>query len=105
MNARQMAAMAEATRLTRQGRLLEATALIQQTLARPAATRRTPDAPGPGRRLPRPLAADPDPGRRYAGRGTPCRGWPVRLASPPPRPSPAGPRRVSAARTSPRPRP
>ena len=27
MNARQMAAMAEATRLTRQGRLLEATAL------------------------------------------------------------------------------
>ena len=37
MNARQMAAMAEATRLTRQGRLLEATALIQQTLASPAA--------------------------------------------------------------------
>ena len=36
MNARQMAAMAEATRLTRQGRLLEATALIQQTLASPA---------------------------------------------------------------------
>ena len=45
MNARQMAAMAEATRLTRQGRLLEATALIQQTLASPAATRRAPDAP------------------------------------------------------------
>jgi poly(hydroxyalkanoate) depolymerase family esterase len=37
MNARQMAAMAEATRLTRQGRLLEATALIQQTLVIPAA--------------------------------------------------------------------
>ena len=37
MNARQMAAMAEATRLTRQGRLLEATALIQQILASPAA--------------------------------------------------------------------
>jgi poly(hydroxyalkanoate) depolymerase family esterase len=45
MNARQMAAMAEATRLTRQGRLLEATALIQQTLASPAAARRPPDAP------------------------------------------------------------
>ncbi len=45
MNARQMAAMAEATRLTRQGRLLEATALIQQTLASPAVTSWTPDAP------------------------------------------------------------
>ena len=45
MNARQMAAMAEATRLTRQGRLLEATALIQQTLASPAVIRRAPDAP------------------------------------------------------------
>jgi hypothetical protein len=44
MNARQMAAMAEATRLTRQGRLAEATALIQQTLAGPAVTRRAPDA-------------------------------------------------------------
>ena len=38
--------MAEATRLTRQGRLLEATALIQQTLASPVLTRRAPDAPG-----------------------------------------------------------
>jgi poly(hydroxyalkanoate) depolymerase family esterase len=45
MHARQMAAMAEATRLTRQGRLAEATALIQQTLASPAVTRRPPDAP------------------------------------------------------------
>ena len=45
MDARQMAAMAEATRLTRQGRLIEATALIQQTLASPAVTRRAPDAP------------------------------------------------------------
>ena len=45
MDARQMRAMAEATRLTRQGRLVEATALIQQTLAGPAVTRRTPDAP------------------------------------------------------------
>ncbi|HEY0998436.1 MAG TPA: PHB depolymerase family esterase [Streptosporangiaceae bacterium] len=45
MNARQMAAMAEATRLTRQGRLVEATALIQQTLAGPAVTRQAPAAP------------------------------------------------------------
>ena len=48
MDARQMAAMAEATRLTRQGRLVEATALIQQTLASPAVTRRAPDAPSAG---------------------------------------------------------
>ena len=48
MNARQMAAMAEATRLTRQGRLVEATALIQQTLASPAVTRQAPDAPPAG---------------------------------------------------------
>ena len=45
MDARQMTAMAEATRLTRQGRLAEATALIQQTLTSPAAARRAPDAP------------------------------------------------------------
>jgi poly(hydroxyalkanoate) depolymerase family esterase len=48
MDARQMTAMAEATRLTRQGRLAEATALIQQTLAGPAVIRRTPDAPSAG---------------------------------------------------------
>ena len=48
MNARQMAAMAEATRLTRQGRLVEATALIQQTLASPAVTRQAPDVPPAG---------------------------------------------------------
>jgi poly(hydroxyalkanoate) depolymerase family esterase len=48
MNARQMAAMAEATRLTRQGRLVEATALIQQTLASPAVTGRAPDAASAG---------------------------------------------------------
>ena len=45
MDARPIAAMAEATRLTRQGRLVEATALIQQTLASPAVTRQTPDPP------------------------------------------------------------
>jgi hypothetical protein len=44
MDARQMAAMAEATRLTRQGRLVEATTLIQRTLANPEVTRRAPDA-------------------------------------------------------------
>ena len=44
MDARQMAAMVEASRLTRQGRLVEATALIQQTLTTPAVTRRAPDA-------------------------------------------------------------
>ena len=48
MDARQMTAMAEATRLTRQGRLVEATALIQRTLASPAVTRRPPDTPSAG---------------------------------------------------------
>ena len=48
MHARQMAAMAEATRLTHQGRLVEATALIQQTLSSPAVTLRPPDAPSAG---------------------------------------------------------
>jgi poly(hydroxyalkanoate) depolymerase family esterase len=43
MDARHMSAMVEATRLTRQGRLIEATALIQQTLTTSAATRRAPD--------------------------------------------------------------
>ena len=71
MHARQMAAMAEATRLTRQGRLIEATALIQQTLASPAVTRRPPDAPSAGQetggtpgRYPAPPPA------LQAGRGT-----------------------------------
>jgi poly(hydroxyalkanoate) depolymerase family esterase len=74
MDARQMAAMAEATRLTRQGRLVEATALIQQTLAGPAATRQAPEAPSageetsdtPGRHLAPPLAL-------RAGQGTQLR--------------------------------
>jgi poly(hydroxyalkanoate) depolymerase family esterase len=48
MDARQLTAMAEATRLTRQGRLVEATALIEQTLASPAVTPRAPDAPSVG---------------------------------------------------------
>src|SRR6478735_4039540 len=79
MNARQMAAMAEATRLTRQGRLVEATALIQQTLASPAVTRRAPDAPSvgeetggtPGHHTAPPLAPHADqetqPGRVHPG--------------------------------------
>jgi poly(hydroxyalkanoate) depolymerase family esterase len=48
MDARQMSAMVEATRLTRQGRLVEATALIQQTLTSLPAPRRAPDRQGPG---------------------------------------------------------
>jgi poly(hydroxyalkanoate) depolymerase family esterase len=70
MNARQMAAMAEATRLTRQGRLLEATALIQQTLAGPA-TRRPPEPPGAGDEAAGTPGRDPDarPAPR-AGAGT-----------------------------------
>ena len=63
MDARPMAAMAEATRLTRQGRLVEATALIQQTLASPAVTRQTPD----------PLSAEEETG-----------GTPGRYPDPPP---------------------
>jgi poly(hydroxyalkanoate) depolymerase family esterase len=45
MDARQMSAMVEATRLTRAGRLAEATALIQRTLTTSDATCQAPDAP------------------------------------------------------------
>ena len=87
MNARQLAAMAEATRLTRQGRLVEATALIQQTLASPAVTRQAPDAPSAGEET------SGTPGRRpapppvlRAGQGTQPRqvhpGWITRRAAP-----------------------
>jgi poly(hydroxyalkanoate) depolymerase family esterase len=48
MDARRMSAMVEATRLTRQGRLVEATALIQRTLASSPAPRRAPDGQGRG---------------------------------------------------------
>ena len=90
MNPRQMAAMAEATRLTRQGRLAEATALIQQTLASPAVARQAPDAPSageetsgtPGRHLAPPLAL-------RAGQGTQLRwvhpGWITRRRNVPSR--------------------
>jgi poly(hydroxyalkanoate) depolymerase family esterase len=71
MNAGQMAAMAEATRLTRQGRLAEATALIQQTLAGPAATRRPPDALGAGEETTGTPGRDSDPRPTLrAGAGT-----------------------------------
>jgi poly(hydroxyalkanoate) depolymerase family esterase len=80
MDTRQMAAMAEATRLTRQGRLIEATALIQQTLAGPAAARRAPDAPCAGEQTGG--AADrysePTPALR-AREGTPMRWLPSGL--------------------------
>ena len=84
MNARQMAAMAEATRLTRQGRLLEATALIQQTLASPAVTggRRMRHVTGrrPVARLAAtPISRPPARPRRDTTEGGSC--W---LASPPP---------------------
>jgi poly(hydroxyalkanoate) depolymerase family esterase len=93
MDTRQMAAMAEATRLTRQGRLIEATALIQQTLAGPAAARRAPDAPraeeqtgGAADRY-----SEPTPALR-AREGTPMRwlrsGWIPRLST---LPSPGAP--------------
>jgi poly(hydroxyalkanoate) depolymerase family esterase len=60
MDAPQMKAMTEATRLTREGRLAEATALIQQTLARPAAPWRTPDASSAGEETGRTPGHDPD---------------------------------------------
>jgi poly(hydroxyalkanoate) depolymerase family esterase len=71
MNARQMAAMAEATRLTRQGRLVEATALIQQALASPAVTRQPPDAPSAGEETSGTPGRHPDPPPALrAGQGT-----------------------------------
>ncbi len=71
MDARQMTAMAEATRLTRQGRLVEATALIQQTLATAAMTRRPPDAPSAGEETGGTPGRDPDPSPALrAGEGT-----------------------------------
>src|ERR1700733_5549217 len=48
MDARQMSAMVEATRRTPQGRLAEATALIQRTLTSAPAPRQAPDGQGRG---------------------------------------------------------
>ena len=84
MDARQMAAMAEATHLTRQGRLVEATALIQQTLAGPAVTRRAPDAPCAEEETGAASGSSPAPPPPLSARGgTPLRrvpsGWIRRL--------------------------
>ena len=85
MDARQMTAMAEATRLTRQGRLAEATALIQQTLTSAGTTGRAPDAPrteeetgGAGARYPGP--PPPRPRERTQPVKIP-RGWTRRLGA------------------------
>ena len=107
MDTRQMAAMAEATRLTRQGRLIEATALIQQTLAGPAAARRAPDAPcaeeqtgGAADRY-----SEPTPALR-AREGTPMRwlpsGWTPRLGTLTSRGAPALHRAHRSAAPAPR---
>jgi poly(hydroxyalkanoate) depolymerase family esterase len=84
MDARQMSAMVEATRLTRQGRLVEATALIRQTLATPAAARRAPDAQCAGEeaggtpgRHPAPLPLLPAHGETQLGQAP--SGWTQRL--------------------------
>jgi poly(hydroxyalkanoate) depolymerase family esterase len=93
MDTRQMAAMAEATRLTRQGRLVEATALIQQTLAGPAVARRAPDAPCAEERTSGAAGhySEPSPALRARG-GTPIRwlpsGWIPRLGMLPSRGAP-----------------
>jgi hypothetical protein len=91
MNAGQMAAMAEATRLTRQGRLAEATALIQQALAGPPASRRPPDAPGAGEEITGTPGRDPSQAGAARRRRDTTGGGPFRLASPPPRSAQLGP--------------
>jgi poly(hydroxyalkanoate) depolymerase family esterase len=79
MDARQMSAMVEATRLTRQGRLVEATALIQRTLTSAPAPRQAPDGQGPGEaggasgRQPAPSLLLPARGRGQLGRAP--SGW------------------------------
>src|ERR1017187_8532112 len=94
MDARQIAAMAEATRLTRQGRLAEATALIQQTLAGPAVTRQARGAPSAReetRSAPE-RYCDPPPALP-AREGKPLRRGHFRWAAPPPpcrSPGPSG---------------
>jgi poly(hydroxyalkanoate) depolymerase family esterase len=60
MDRRQITAMTEATRLTREGRLAEATALIQRTLASPAATAHLPQTPAAAERTDGTPAGSPD---------------------------------------------
>ncbi len=77
MDQQWMGAMAEATRLTRQGRLAEATALIQRTLRNPPRGEQQPqppdhDAAGPGAAPPR-LTAPESQAAPARGRGLPRR--------------------------------
>jgi poly(hydroxyalkanoate) depolymerase family esterase len=88
MDAPQMKAMTEATRLTREGRLAEATALIQQTLASPAAPWRTPNASSAGEETGTTPGHFPDPPQALpAGQGAKLRraipGWLTRRRTPP----------------------
>jgi poly(hydroxyalkanoate) depolymerase family esterase len=81
MDARQQAAMAEATSLTRQGRLAEATALIQRNLSRSGEMLRPPAASYPGERAgatPSRLAVLPPP----ADEETPPKQTPPEQAQP-----------------------
>jgi len=104
MDTRRITAMAEATRLTREGRLAEATALIQRTLARPAATAHLPQTPSATERTdgtPAPSPGFPPPAprdgiglRRFPARWIRRRALPGRVTGPglappsPPRPGP-----------------
>jgi poly(hydroxyalkanoate) depolymerase family esterase len=93
-----MGAMAEATRLTRQGRLAEATALIQRTLRNPPGGERRPqppdhDAAGTGA-APTPLTV-PESARPPGPAGTVCR------ARPRPACRPRALRRAASARPCP----
>jgi poly(hydroxyalkanoate) depolymerase family esterase len=87
MDAPQMKAMTEATRLTREGRLAEATALIQQTLASPGAPWRTPNASSAAEETGTTPGRFPDPPQALpAGQGTKLRraipGWLTRRTLP-----------------------
>ena len=102
MDQQWMGAMAEATRLTRQGRLAEATALIQRTLRNPPRGEQWPqppdhdadhDAAGPGAEPSRLTA--PEPGRPPRPAGAVCR------ARPRPACRPRALRRAASARPRP----
>jgi poly(hydroxyalkanoate) depolymerase family esterase len=82
--------MAEATRLTRAGRLADATALIQRALARPPSPGRHPSPPFPGESRPGPSGSGPGPEPGTEG----PRGW-ARVTTPPPITAPPGRARVT----------
>ena len=105
MDARQMSAMAEATRLTRQGRLLEATALIQRTLASQAVTRPAPDAPWGEEETGTARGRYPDPPPALAAREGAQRGPLLPAGFLAAVLSPAEAHRVCTGRTGQRPRP